>query len=185
MSSIEVPHKCQPQKRNFSNHFPLKGEVITTQGYLRSTGAFKETGKRGGRQRERLYLGVISSSDIFKKGAEEGGKRRLTQLSLAKWHTAPVIAKVAISMITLVDQEKNNYLHMYISWSAKQKRESWEHLSPREDMNKETTAVGSASFCILFQTPCCTSKCHYGLFYITAEMRMWVLEHERGKKPKP
>lgn len=183
MSSVEVPHTCQPQeKRNFSNHFSLKGEVITTQEYLRSTGAFKETGKRWRAKGESISWSIFFFTYLLKRGK----KRRLTQLSLTKWLTAPAIDKAAISMLTLVDQEKNNYLYtLYISWSAKQKTESSEHLSPREDMIKKTTALGSASFCILFQTPCCTSKCHYGLCYIAAEMRMWSLEQEKGKKEKP
>lgn len=72
---------------------------------------------------------------------------------------------------------------LYISWSAKQEAESLEHLSSREYMNKKTIAVCSASFCILFQTPCCTSKCHYGLCFIAAEMRM-CFGAEKQKKPQ-
>lgn len=34
-------------EEKFSNCFSLKGEVVTSQGYLGSTGAFKEKGKRG------------------------------------------------------------------------------------------------------------------------------------------
>lgn len=160
----EVPPKCQQQEeRNFSNPFSLKEDIITTQ-------ESKDRHERWG-QRGRLYLGVLFL--VFLK------KGRLTQQSLAKCHTAAARAKIAAWLLTLVDQE-NNYLSLsYISWAAKQETESSEHFSPREYMNKNATAVGSASFCILFQTPCCTSKCHYGPCYTAAGMRMWVLEQER------
>jgi len=86
-----VPHACQlQQKRNFSNPFSLKAEVIATQEYLRSKTEVREV---EGKRREYI-LEYFSSSDIFKKGEK---KRRQTQLSLEMWHTAHAAAKVAIS----------------------------------------------------------------------------------------
>lgn len=110
---------------------------------------------------------------LFKHLLKRGKKEKIEGTQFSKGAPCACESPGCCFSADTGDQEQNNCLYVLdVLCSAKQETEPSGHLSPREERNKNPTVVGSASFSILLQTPCCTSKCHYGLCYTAAGKRM-------------
>lgn len=116
------------------------------QGYR----VFKETGRRakGGK------IGVVF---FFRWLLKRGKRGKMEGSQLSKVAPAPESPGCRSG--------ENHCSVLDILCSARQGTEPSGHLSPKENRNKKAAVAGSASLSVVFQTPCCTSKCHYGLCY--------------------
>lgn len=104
-------------------------------------------------------LECFSSSNVFLKEEE---RRKWRELSSARCSPAPESPGCCFS-VTLEVRNRTTVGHSLLGRAGNKNPQG---INPQVKREIKTQPwAGSASFSVLFQTPRCTSKCHYGLCY--------------------